>query len=261
MHWLTSNLPPDPAFYIIGALTTFLMAAAKGAFGGGLAIVGIPLLSLVTDPISAAIIVAPLVLFMDVFAMRAFPPSTWSRPDLGWLSLGLIIGLALGFVFFTTVDKRIVILLIAIITLAFTLRWFMKDRLAPPAPHGVRPARAVSLAVLGGFTTFVAHSGGPPIAMYLLGRRLEKAVYAGTTVAVFMLGNIVKVAPFLMLGLDRPATLAGALALAPIVPFGVWTGKQMHDRIDQEKLYFWCYVLLLLTGLKLFFDAARALLA
>jgi uncharacterized protein len=261
MDWLLSNLPPDPAFYLVGALTTFLMAAAKGAFGGGLAIVGIPLLSLVTDPISAAIIVAPLVLFMDVFAVRAFPPSTWSRPDLGWLSLGLLVGLALGFAFFTRVDKRIVVLVIALVTLAFTLRWFLKDRLAPPPPHGVQPARAFWLSTISGFTTFIAHAGGPPIAMYLLGRRLEKAVYAGTTVAVFMLGNIVKVVPFILLGLDRPATLAGALALSPVVPFGVWTGKLMHDRMDQEKLYFWCYVLLLLTGLKLMFDAVRALLA
>jgi uncharacterized protein len=261
MNWLLSNLPPDPAFYLVGALTTFLMAAAKGAFGGGLAIVGIPLLSLVTDPISAAIIIAPLVLFMDVFAVRAFPPSTWSRPDLGWLSLGLLVGLALGFAFFTRVDKRIVVLVIALVTLAFTLRWFLKDRLAPPPPHGVQPARAFWLSTISGFTTFIAHAGGPPIAMYLLGRRLEKAVYAGTTVAVFMLGNIVKVVPFILLGLDRPATLAGALALSPVVPFGVWTGKLMHDRMDQEKLYFWCYVLLLLTGLKLLFDAVRALMA
>jgi uncharacterized protein len=260
MSWLLAHLPVDPWFYAVGFFTTFLMAAAKGAFGGGLAITGIPLLSLVTDPISAAIIVAPLVAFMDLFAVRAFPPSTWSKPDLSWLSLGLLMGLALGWAFFTAVDTRIVILVIALVTLGFTLRWFLKDRIDPPPPHGVQPARAVGLAVLSGFTTFIAHAGGPPIAMYLLGRRLDKAVYAGTTVAIFMLGNVIKLGPFVLLGLERPQTLAAAVALSPIVPFGVWAGKALHDRMDQQRLYIWCYGLLAVTGLKLLFDAVRAFL-
>jgi uncharacterized protein len=253
-------LPSDPTFYIVGLLTTFLMALSKGAFGGGLAIIGVPMLSLVMDPISAAITVAPLVAFMDLFAVRAFPPSTWSRPDLGWLCLGLVIGLALGWVFFTRVDSRFVVLAIALITLAFTLRWFLMDRIAPPSPHGVLPAKAVALSVVSGFTTFIAHAGGPPVAMYLLGRNLDKSVYAGTTIAVFMLGNFIKLGPFILLGLERPAALAAALAFSPIVPFGVWAGKALHDRMDQRKLYFWCYLLLLGTGTKLLLDAARAFL-
>lgn len=265
-HWLEmtlselfAHLPTDPWFYGIGFLTTFLMAAAKGAFGGGLAIIGIPMLALVVDPITAAIIIAPLVAFMDIFAMRAFPPSTWSRPDLKWLAIGLVIGIALGWLVFEWLDKRYVILLIALVTLAFTLRWFLKDRLAPPAPHEVLPGKAVGLGAIAGFTTFIAHSGGPPVAMYLLGRNLDKTVYAGTTVAVFMLGNFIKLGPFLKLGLGYPLALAAALVFAPIVPFGVWIGKALHDRLNQQKLYLWCYVLLGLTGLKLLWDSVRAL--
>jgi uncharacterized protein len=255
---LFAHLPADPWFYAVGLFTTFVMAAAKGAFGGGLAILGVPLLSLVMDPIEAAIAVAPLVLFMDLFAVRAFPPSTWSKPDLGWLSAGLLVGLFLGWVFFTRVDPRYVVLAIALTTLAFTLRWFLRARTAPPPPHGVEPARAVGLATISGFTTFIAHAGGPPVAMYLLGRNLDKAVYAGTTVAVFMLGNVIKVFPFIQLGLDRPLALAAALAFAPVAPLGIWVGKALHDRLDQNKLYVWCYALLLAAGLKLLWDAVRA---
>jgi uncharacterized protein len=40
-------MPSDPAFCLIGLPTVFLIALSKGAFGGGLAILGIPLLSLV----------------------------------------------------------------------------------------------------------------------------------------------------------------------------------------------------------------------
>ena len=109
----------DPTFLLIGLATTFVIAVGKGAFGGGLAMLGIPLLSLAIDPIDAAIIVAPLVAFMDLFALRAFGPATWSKPDLAWLLPGLAAGIGIGAAVFALVDPRIVALLIAAITLLF----------------------------------------------------------------------------------------------------------------------------------------------
>ncbi len=255
-----THFPTDPWFYAIGFLATFLMAASKGAFGGGLAIIGVPMLSLVMDPIAAAIVVAPLVAFMDLFALRAFPPSTWSRPDLKWLSLGLVTGIAAGWLFFEWVDRRYVILMIAVVTLGFTLRWFLQGRAKPPPPHGVQPGRAVGLSLISGFTTFIAHAGGPPVAMYLLGRQLDKTIYAGTTIAVFMLGNFIKLVPYTKLGLERPEALWAALALTPVIPVGVYVGKLLHDRLDQQRIYLWCYSFLLVAGLKLLWDGVRGFL-
>jgi uncharacterized protein len=263
MNWFLSLfalLPSDPWFYILGFSATFLMALGKGAFGGGLAIIGVPFMALVIDPITAAIIFAPLVVFMDLFALRAFPPSTWSKPDLKWLLLGLSIGLLIGWLTIELVDRRIVTLLIALITLTFTIRWFLKDRLTPPAPHNVQPLRATILSTISGFTTFIAHAGGPPIAIYLLGRNLGKTIYAGTTIAVFFFGNVIKLVPYSKLALDAPVAIAAALVFAPIVPFGIFIGKMIHDRLDQARLFFWCYVLLLVTGGKLLFDSVRAFL-
>jgi uncharacterized protein len=257
---LFALLPSDPWFYILGFSATFLMALGKGAFGGGLAIIGVPVMALVIDPITAAIIFAPLVVFMDLFALRAFPPSTWSKPDLKWLLLGLSIGLLIGWMTFELVDRRIVTLLIATVTLTFTIRWFIKDRLTPPLPHDVQPLRATLLAIISGFTTFVAHAGGPPTAIYLLGRNLGKTVFAGTTIAVFFFGNVIKLLPYSKLALEAPVAIAAAIVFAPIVPLGIYLGKVIHDRLDQARLFFWCYVLLLVTGGKLMWDSVRALM-
>jgi uncharacterized protein len=253
-------LPTDPWFYIIGFIATFLMALGKGAFGGGLAIIGVPLMAMVVDPITAAIIIAPLVVFMDLFALRAFPSSTWSRPDLPWLLAGLFVGILIGWLTFEIVDRRIVTLLIASVTLAFTLRWFFKHRSTPPPPHDVQPLRATFLATLSGFTTFIAHAGGPPVAIYLLGRNLGKSVFAGTTIIVFMFGNIIKLVPYTKLALEQPMTMAAALVFAPIAPLGIYLGKKLHDRLDQDRMFFWCYILLLVTGTKMLWDSIRAFL-
>jgi uncharacterized membrane protein YfcA len=56
------------------------MCFMKGAFGGGFAIVGIPMLSLVMDPVTAGGLLAPLFIAMDLYALRYWKPSTWSKP-------------------------------------------------------------------------------------------------------------------------------------------------------------------------------------
>ena len=60
----------------------FLIAFMKGAFGGGFAIISIPLLALVMDPLTAGALLAPLFVAMDLFALQYWRPSTWSKPDL-----------------------------------------------------------------------------------------------------------------------------------------------------------------------------------
>lgn len=253
-------MPSDPLFYLVGWATTLLIAIGKGAFGGGLAILGIPLLALVTDPLSAAIIVAMLVAAMDLFALQSFGRATWSKPDLIWLLPGLLAGIGIGYLVFRLVDARIVTLIIGLTTLGFTAHWFAKGRLAAPGASPVRRGLALIAGTASGFTTFVAHAGGPPVAMYLLARGLSKTLLVGTTVAFFTLGNWLKLPPYLALGIDRPEALWAALALAPAAPVGVWLGRIVHERLEQRTLFFWCYVLLGIAALKLVGDATLALL-
>jgi uncharacterized protein len=251
---------PEFLFYLIGIPTVFVMAMSKGAFGGGLAIIGVPMLSLVMTPIEAAIVCAPLVSFMDIFALRSFGPSTWSKPDLKWLVPGLLAGIALGYVFFTLVDARFVALGIGLITVAFAADYFLRAMHRPQRAQPVAPALGLLAGGASGFTTFVAHAGGPPTQMYLLRRGLPKALYAGTNLALFTLGNFVKLFPYAFLAWAKPQTMLWALLLAPAVPVGVWAGKWLHDRLEQQRLYFWCYVLLSLAAAKLLYDAVRSLL-
>lgn len=248
----------DPYFFLVGVPTVLVMALSKGAFGGGLAIVGVPFLSLVMSPIEAAIVVAPLVSFMDVFALGSFGPKTWSKPDLAWLAPGLVVGIALGYAFFALVDPRLVSLGIGAVTVAFAADYFLRGRRAPGGRLRLLPPVALGAGVASGFTTFVAHAGGPPAQMYLLSRGLDKTVFAGTNLALFTLGNFLKLFPYGLLMWTTPGTLLAALLLAPAVPLGVWAGVWLHARLEQRRLFFWCYVILTFAALKLLLDAARA---
>jgi uncharacterized membrane protein YfcA len=253
-------MPSEPLFYLVGWATTLVIAIGKSAFGGGLAILGIPLLAIVTEPLDAAIMVAMLVSLMDMMALRSFGASTWSKPDLVWLLPGLVVGIGIGYLVFIRIDPRIVTLLIGLTTLAFTTQWFLKGRLAAPGSRSVSGKLALLAGTASGFTTFVAHAGGPPVAMYLLGRGLPKSTLVGTTIVLFTLGNWLKLPPYFALGLKHTEALWGALALAPAVPIGIWLGHVVHRKLDQKTLFIWCYGLLAVAAAKLSVDAALALL-
>jgi len=230
----------------------FLIAFMKGAFGGGFAIIGIPLLALVMDPLTAGALLAPLFVAMDLFALQYWRPSTWSKPDLKVLLPSLILGIGLGYVALRILDARAGAIVMALITLAFTLLWFHGGGEVRIRPRSM--AKAVAAGVGSGITTMVAHSGGPPLAMYLLPLGMAKQVYAGTTSFFFTVGNAVKAVPWLLLvqPSSRVWSLMGICLAA--VPAGVWMGWKFNQRLDQLQLYRACYGLLTVTALKLLWD-------
>jgi uncharacterized membrane protein YfcA len=241
-------MPTDPLFYIIGLFAVFVLAFGKGAFGGGFAVIGVPILALVIDPITASIMMAPIASASDPFGIWAYPPRTWSWRDLVWLIPGIVVGLTLGATFFVSVDPHLVALAIALVTL-----WFLGGAKLPAPGEGtpVQPLKALICSTISGFITFIAHGGNPPMAYYLLPRGLDKTSYAGTQIAVFVWSNSVKLVMYVFLFHDRPIVFLMALSLMPALPLGVWLGKRLHERLDARKLYLTLYLLLGATGMKL----------
>lgn len=253
-------MPTDPIFYLIGIPAVFLIGFGKGAFGGGLAIIGVPLLALVTGALDAAIIIAVVVSTTDIFAVKAFPMRTWSWPDIVWITPAMIAGMGLGVLFFAMVDQRFLMLGIAMVTLVLAGRYFLRDRFKQATGAPVSPVKAMIFGGIGGFTTFVAHAGAPPIAVYLLPRNLPKTIYAGTMIALLTFSNIFKIFPYIWFGIQRPEALWQSLPLLPAIPLGVWLGKVLHERLDADRLYFWCYLLVAAAGLKLLVDSTIQLI-
>ena len=247
------------ATILVAFAGVFLICFMKGAFGGGFSIVGIPLLSIVMDPVTAGGLLAPLFVAMDLFALRYWKPSTWSKPDLVRLLPGLVIGIGLGYLLFRVLDHRAIAIMMAAITLIFVGLWLVGGAKVTIRPRSSPKAVAAGLA--SGISTMVAHSGGPPLAMYLLPLGLSKDVYAGTTSLFFTVGNATKAVPWLLL--VKPAgndwTLMAACLLA--IPTGVWLGWRLHGRLDQRQLYRACYGLLVVTALKLLWDGVSGYLA
>jgi uncharacterized membrane protein YfcA len=247
------------AAVLVAFAGVFLISFMKGAFGGGFAIVGIPLLSIVMDPITAGGLLAPLFVAMDLYALRYWKPSTWSRPDLKLLVPGLVVGIGLGYLVFRFLDHRAIAIVMAVITLAFVGLWLLRGAEVTLQPRST--PKAVAAGFISGITTMVAHSGGPPLAMYLLPLGLSKELYAGTTSMFFTVGNLLKAAPWLLLvqPTGQVWALMGICLLA--IPAGVWLGWRLHGALDQRQIYRACYGLLVVTALKLLWDGVSGYLS
>ncbi|MEM8975056.1 MAG: sulfite exporter TauE/SafE family protein [Pseudomonadota bacterium] len=242
----------DPVTVLVCFLSVFVIAVMKGGFGGGFAIIGIPFIALVLDPLTAGALLAPIFVIMDFIALRVWKPSTWSWPDLKVLLPGMVIGIALGSTVLSGLEPNLVSILLAVVTLGFAARWFAGYRVAKVRNRNT--ALALVASITSGFTTMIAHSGGPPLTLYLLRIGLPKAVYAGTISAFFTAGNVLKVGPWLVIaGIDRDIWLLIVL-ISPSIPLGLWAGLVLHNRVDQRQLSTLCYSLLILAATHMLID-------
>ena len=246
------------ATMLVAFAGVFLIGFMRGAFGGGFAIIGIPLLSTVMDPVTAGGLLAPLFIAMDLVALRYWKPSTWSKPDLVQLVPGLLVGIGLGYLLFRVLDHRAIAIVMAAITLVFVGLWFVAGAKVTARPRSTPKALAAGLG--SGITTMVAHSGGPPLAMYLLPLGLSKELYAGTTSLFFTVGNATKAVPWLLL-VQPTADVWTLMALCLLaIPASVWLGWRLHGRLNQRQVYRTCYGLLVVTAVKLLWDGVSGYL-
>jgi len=242
----------DPWFYACAVVAVLIVGIAKGGLGGGVGIVGVPLMSLTITPVRAAAIMLPILLTMDAFAMHAWW-RRWDRDVLLTMIPGGVFGTLLGLATFRMLSADAMRVLVGTIALAMSLEWFL--RRAPQATKAASLRRGTLWSTLAAFTSFGIHAGGPPTQAYLLSLQLDKGRFQGTTVAFFFMLNWLKAPMFAWLGQLDFDNVATSLVLLPLAPLGIWIGRALHDRIDERLFYRVIYASLLVIGTKLVYDA------
>lgn len=245
----------DLTFFLLAVPAVVFAGISKGGFGSGAAFAATPLLALVVDPRLALGFMLPLLMLIDVATL---PPywRKWSWPDARILVIGSLPGVVLGVLLYKVANADVFRLLIGAMALGFVAFQLAGQRGLIRAPERPAGAGAGLLAgVVAGFTSFVSHAGGPPVAMYLLSQRLGKTAFQATTVLVFWAVNIAKVVPYAFLGIFTVETLWANLLLAPAALVGAWLGVKAHRIVPEQLFFAITYVLLGITGTKLIWDA------
>jgi uncharacterized protein len=239
----------SPAFIVAAIAAVVLTGISKAGLGiaGG---ISVPILALVMSPIQAAAIMLPILLVMDGVSLYLYRRD-WSREHMKIILPAGVLGTLIGWATFRFLDEHSLRILLGIISIGFvTQSWASRQ---PPDPTPKR-VKGTFWATLSGITSFVAHSGGPPLYVYLLPLRLPKAVHVGTTVIFFAIINALKVVPYLTLGLFDSTNLTTSLYLLPLSPIGIFAGIWIQRRLSTQWFFRVAYVLLFCTGLKLLYD-------
>ncbi len=249
----------DPLFYLLAIPAVIVSGISKGGFGGGIGMLAVPLMALTTSPVQAAAIMLPILCAMDLLGVWAYR-GRWDRRNLAILLPASLLGIGLGVVSFKYLDAAAIRLIIGSIAVSFSMRYWLVGTGTAGTPQQPSVARGTFWGTVSGFTTFVAHAAGPPVAVYLLPQRLDKTVFVGTTVIFYIFVNYVKLVPYTWLGLFSTSNLYTSAVLLPLAPVGMGLGIWLHNRVSDAVFYRLCYVFLFFTGVKLLWDGAGAFL-
>jgi len=249
----------DPYFYLAAIPAVLAYGIAKGGFASGFGVVAVPLMALVVSPLQAAAILLPILCVMDLVALWAYR-GKWIWPELKLIIPASLIGIAAGTMLFSQLSPAIIRLLLGTIAITFTaLNWIQKRRENSRAQENFGPGVAIVAAAASGFTSFVAHAGGPPLGMYLLRRGLNRTAFVATTAIFFTVVNYVKLVPYTWLGQFDGTNLMTSLALSPLAPIGIGMGVWLHNRVSDRIFFKIAYASLLVVGIKLMWDGISQL--
>jgi uncharacterized membrane protein YfcA len=241
----------DPMFYLYSVPAVLIFGIAKGGFGGSISVLSVLLMSLAVPPVQAAAILLPILCVMDLVVVYTYR-GIYDPTSLRILLPGAMAGIVIGYLTVDLLDDDAIRVMIGAISVLFCLQSWLKW----PAGAGRRHNRfaGTALGTLAGFTSFSIHAGGPPFGMYLLPKRLEPLVFAGTGGIFFAAVNYAKLTPYYLLDQLSADNLLVSLVLMPLAPVGVRLGHWLVRHTDTRLFYAVCYSFLLIVGLKMLFE-------
>jgi uncharacterized membrane protein YfcA len=246
-------MPTDLRFYLFAIPAVILIGLAKGGFSG-LGALGTPLIALGVDPIRGAAILLPILIVQDVVGVAAFRRS-WDGQILAAMLPGAVAGVAIGYAFAASVPEAAVMAALGAVSILFGAYRLWAERGHEVAVSSRSPAWVGSLfGVATGFTSQIAHAGGPPFQMWVMPRRLERDVFVGTSALFFAIVNWIKVPAYVALGqFTRDNAVAGAVLL-PLAVLASLAGVKLVRKVSMERFYSIVYVLMIVAGGKLLLD-------
>ena len=239
----------DPIFYALAIPAVIALGLSKGGFAG-VGQMATPLLALVMPPLEAAAIMLPIMIVQDANAVWVYRKD-WNRRVVAIIIPGAIIGIGAAWVLAAYISDAAVRVFIGVTTIAFVAYSVIGMFRIPREARHPGVAAGVFWGALSGFTSTISQAGGPPYQMYVLGLKLPKMTYVGTTAVVFAFINAIKVVPYFALGQFTTSGLGTSLALLPLAIAANWLGFWLVRITPQEIFYRITLGIMLLISIEL----------
>ena len=215
-------------------MAAFLVGIAKTAIGG-VATIAVAIYAAVLPARESTAALLLVLLVGDLLAVAYYHRACDWRL-IRHLLPGVLPGLVLGTAVLAVVDdgtlrRGIGALLLGLLLLQLWLRRPSTGELGR-APWGLPARTATGLGA--GFTTMVANAAGPVMTLYLLGQRVDKLAFLGTSAWFFLCVNLTKVPFSAGLGLMNASMLISTVLVAPLVVAGGLVGARLVRQLHQQ---------------------------
>ncbi len=239
-------------YLVLASFAAVLIGMSKG----GLPLVGmlsVPVLSLVMSPVKAAVLLLPLFVISDAVGVWLY------RKNYSWVNLKILVpagiaGVLIGWMTAAMISELTIKFLIGLVGVSFCLQtWFKRGPSDVPQPASL--SKGIFWGGVAGFTSFIAHAGGPPFQIFVLPQKLPKAEFAGTATILFAIINLSKILPYQNLSPYTADDFWKVLVLVPFALLGTFLGAYLTKRIADAWFFRLVQTGLFVLSLKLIWDA------
>ena len=232
-------------------LAILLLGLAKGGFGGIGAPVALPVMSMGLPVETAIGVLLPVLLTIDVVNVTTHRQNADYRTILLALP-GALVGVGLGSYLIFAIPSHIVGGGVGAIAILFAVYALTSPKVDTA---GLSRWLALPFGMASGFTSSIAHAGGPPIHIYLLSRGYAQSRFVATANMFMASVNVLKIGPFVATGTLSTDTLRIAVSLVPVAVVAAILGYFIAKVMPKKMFKYVVNALMILAGCKLILDA------
>lgn len=252
-------MTPDILFYVIMAVAVTILGLSKGGFAG-IGMVSTPMVAVVSDPVTAAGLMLPIMLVQDPVAVLLYRRS-FNKEILWKMIPGGAVGVLGAYFLAATVPEWGVKLVLGVVSLIFSL--WQAVVYSRGVPHIVAAYRfdrflGIGAGAAGGFASAIAHAGSPPFQIYVMPKHLTKEIYVGTSVMFFAALNLMKLPSFFALDLFSKDSLSISALFIPLAVLSSWAGARLVRYVDAKQFQLIVIVILLFISVVLIVQALQS---
>lgn len=235
---------------LVVASAVFAGAAAQAVTGFGFALFVVPILTVVTGPRSAVVVMTSIGVPMTLANAVRWREDLRSR-SLVVVSVAALVGMPLGTLLLTRADEQTLTIVVGVTVLGFTLALWRGLRLPPGR------TTELTAGVLSGALATSVGTNGPPLVVAFQATGMGPESFRATLAAAFAVQGAVAFTTFWAAGLVDGAVGSAWLVGIPAAVLGALAGDRLFVRMDRARFRGAVLILLTASGLLALASAVR----
>jgi len=233
---------PNIAVAIIVFLAIFTQAIA----GSGLALIAMPLLVGILEPLTAASLVALMAITTQLIMLARYRQSLQVN-GLWRLMVGSLVGIPIGIYALSQLDERVILTALGLVLITYVVI----SLFTLPLPPFHNPNWGYGFGFISGLLGGAYNTGGPPFVIYGLSQKWEPQHFKANLQLLLMVNSVSVVIAHFFAGHYTSEVLQNYLLALPMILLGALTGFWIDRYINEAVFRKIVLVVLLVIGLRM----------